>query len=87
MGLTTEVYYTLCVKLQFQDILVIGLEFDLFECLEQPVEEKKVLIFWIIWHHDQKGNNSKKNVVDLTVILKLGLSDFSYAVFDQRSSL
>jgi hypothetical protein len=83
LGLTAEVYDTLSVKLKFEDVFVVASEFYCLKGVEESVEQKKKLVFWIVRHNDQETNYSVEHIVELFIGFALDFSQFCDACFDE----
>jgi hypothetical protein len=87
LGLTTQIYDALSVKLKSQNVLVVCLEFSLLKSVQGPIEEEKVLILGIVRHNNQKGNDSVEHIVELLVRLAYYVCKLSDASFYERVCL
>jgi len=67
LSLTAEVDYALGIKLKGQNVFLIGLEISLLKGMKRSIKEEEILVLRVIWHHNQKRNNSIEHIVELLV--------------------
>jgi len=67
LSLAAEVDYALGIKLKGQNVFLIGLEISLLKGMKRSIKEEEILVLRVIWHHNQKRNNSIEHIVELLV--------------------
>ena len=87
LSLTTQIDYTFRVKLEPKNVFVVCFKFCFLKGLEEPIEQKEIVILWVVRHDNQERYYSEKDIVNLLIRLSLSISNFCNAGLDQRSSL
>lgn len=68
-------------------MLVVCFKFCFLKGLEEPIEQKEIVIFWVVRHDDQERYYSEKDIVNLFIGLSLSISNFCDTGLYQRCSL